>query len=111
MNAITERNDNNINNKIDNKTTTNFNIPQTTRNNDNNNEDDEKQKERQLRTLAVSVYDPLKLDGSGGDAKDKAPDVWVRKWVDYSSKYGLGYLLSNGDVGVFFNDSTKIILT
>eukprot|EP00828_Plagiopyla_frontata_P008236 TRINITY_DN1407_c0_g3_i2.p1 TRINITY_DN1407_c0_g3~~TRINITY_DN1407_c0_g3_i2.p1 ORF type:complete len:384 (+),score=53.97 TRINITY_DN1407_c0_g3_i2:341-1492(+) len=37
-------------------------------------------------------------------------EVWVRKWVDYSSKYGLGYLLSNGSTGVFFNDSTKIIL-
>lgn len=37
-------------------------------------------------------------------------DVWVKKWVDYSSKYGLGYLLSNGFVGVFFNDSTKIVL-
>ena len=30
--------------------------------------------------------------------------------MDYSSKYGLGYLLSNGATGVFFNDSTKIIL-
>lgn len=40
----------------------------------------------------------------------KGPDVWVRKWVDYSTKYGLGYILSNGDTGVFFNDSTKIIL-
>lgn len=38
------------------------------------------------------------------------PDVWVQKWVDYSSKYGLGYLLSNGSIGVFFNDSSKIIL-
>jgi hypothetical protein len=38
------------------------------------------------------------------------PDVWVKKWVDYSSKYGLGYLLSNNATGVFFNDSTKIIL-
>jgi len=37
-------------------------------------------------------------------------EVWVKKWVDYSSKYGLGYLLSNGLTGVFFNDSTKIIL-
>lgn len=36
-------------------------------------------------------------------------DVWVEKWVDYSSKYGLGYVLSNGSFGVFFNDSTKII--
>lgn len=38
------------------------------------------------------------------------PEVWVKKWVDYSSKYGLGYLLSNNANGVFFNDSTKIIM-
>jgi hypothetical protein len=39
-----------------------------------------------------------------------APSCWVKKWVDYSSKYGLGYLLSNLATGVFFNDSTKIII-
>lgn len=44
---------------------------------------------------------PLRKDGA---------DVWVKKWVDYSSKYGLGYLLSNNATGVFFNDATKIIL-
>lgn len=38
------------------------------------------------------------------------PETWVKKWVDYSSKYGLGYLLSTGSTGVFFNDSSKIIL-
>ena len=37
-------------------------------------------------------------------------EVWVKKWVDYSSKYGLGYHLSNGTTGVFFNDATKIAL-
>ena len=37
------------------------------------------------------------------------PSLWVRKWVDYSNKYGLGYILSNGCAGVYFNDSTKII--
>jgi hypothetical protein len=45
--------------------------------------------------------------------KDQAvsgPSCWVKKWVDYSSKYGLGYLLSNQATGVFFNDSTKIII-
>jgi polo-like kinase 1 len=47
---------------------------------------------------------------SGGDPHLKGPDTWVKKWVDYSSKYGLGYLLSNGFSGVFFNDSSKIIL-
>ena len=36
-------------------------------------------------------------------------DISVKKWIDYSSKYGLGYILSNGHIGVYFNDSTKII--
>ncbi|EGD77160.1 PLK protein kinase [Salpingoeca rosetta] len=36
--------------------------------------------------------------------------VAVTKWVDYSFKYGLGYQLSDGTVGVFFNDHTKIAL-
>ena len=26
---------------------------------------------------------------------DNPPEVWVKKWVDYSNKYGLGYMLSN----------------
>ena len=34
----------------------------------------------------------------------------VTKFVDFSSKYGLGYMLSNGSYGVLFNDSTKIVL-
>ena len=29
--------------------------------------------------------------------------------MDYSSKYGVGYLLSDSCYGVFFNDSTKIL--
>ena len=38
-------------------------------------------------------------------------DIYVEKWEDYSSKYGLGYLLiNNGATGIFFNDSTKIVL-
>lgn len=37
-------------------------------------------------------------------------EIHVKKWVDYSTKYGLGYLLSDGSTGVYFNDSTKIIM-
>lgn len=33
----------------------------------------------------------------------------MTQFVDFSSKYGLGYKLSNGSYGVLFNDSTKII--
>lgn len=34
----------------------------------------------------------------------------ITQFVDFSSKYGLGYKLSNGAYGVHFNDSTKIAL-
>ena len=36
-------------------------------------------------------------------------DTSVLEYVDYSSKYGVGYLLSDSSFGVFFNDSTKIL--
>lgn len=49
--------------------------------------------------------------GGGRSAMSSTNEIWVKKWVDYSSKYGLGYLLSNGSTGVFFNDSTKILLS
>ena len=48
-----------------------------------------------------------------GKEEAKTPqqeEVWVKKWVDYSTKYGLWYYLSNEATGVFFNDSTKIVL-
>lgn len=35
--------------------------------------------------------------------------ISVKKWIDYSSKYGIGYILNNNSYGVFFNDSTKIL--
>lgn len=36
--------------------------------------------------------------------------VSVSRWLDYSHKYGHGYLLSDGTVGVLFNDSSHIVL-
>jgi polo-like kinase 1 len=43
-------------------------------------------------------------------SKDNS-DVWVMKWIDYSRKYGLGYLLSDGSFGVYFNDATKMTMS
>ena len=34
--------------------------------------------------------------------------LFISKWIDYSNKYGFGYQLSDGSVGVFFNDLTRI---
>ena len=36
-------------------------------------------------------------------------EVYVTKWVDYSNKYGLGYILNNGLTGAYFNDNTKML--
>ena len=42
--------------------------------------------------------------------KTEKTNVFVKKWADFSSKYGLGYYLSNGAYGVLFNDTSKLIL-
>ena len=47
-------------------------------------------------------------------ASSKGPEssgkTLITKWVDYSSKYGIGAKLSNGCYVVLFNDSTKMVL-
>jgi len=70
-----------------------------------------------------AVYDSLKgvLDAQARAAPSEKPErcrggvsntaTWISKWVDYSNKYGLGYQLSDGSVGVLFNDSTKMVLS
>jgi polo-like kinase 1 len=52
----------------------------------------------------------LKTNLMGDDSRTEL-DAFVSKWVDYSTKYGLGYLLSDGTSGVLFNDSTRMTLS
>lgn len=37
-------------------------------------------------------------------------EVYITKWIDITTKYGLGYQMNNGHIGVFFNDKTITIL-
>lgn len=37
------------------------------------------------------------------------PTLFVQKWVDYSTKYGVGFMLTDQSTGVFFNDASKIV--
>lgn len=59
---------------------------------------------------AATAYASAKSGGSKQEKPQVGNDIWIKNHVDYSSKYGVGYLLSNGASGVFFNDSTKIVL-
>ncbi|PNI16763.1 PLK5 isoform 5 [Pan troglodytes] len=39
---------------------------------------------------------------------EQQPILWAPKWVDYSSKYGFGYQLSDGGSGVLLRDGTHM---
>eukprot|EP00826_Nyctotherus_ovalis_P020235 TRINITY_DN1633_c0_g4_i1.p1 TRINITY_DN1633_c0_g4~~TRINITY_DN1633_c0_g4_i1.p1 ORF type:complete len:329 (+),score=84.74 TRINITY_DN1633_c0_g4_i1:345-1331(+) len=72
------------------------------------------EKKRLESTAPVKSVPLAKLDSREILKPKTAPrndsEVWVAKWVDYSGKYGLGYLTSSGCFGVFFNDTTQIVL-
>ena len=52
----------------------------------------------------VDPLSPMEVDMWGATK-------WVTRYVDYTSKYGLGFLLNDGNSGVYFNDSTKAVLS
>lgn len=56
---------------------------------------------RMKKQATISVYSPT----VGG------PRIWIKKWVDYSNKYGLAFVFSNGCAGMYFNDASKISCT
>ncbi|KDQ54388.1 hypothetical protein JAAARDRAFT_135759 [Jaapia argillacea MUCL 33604] len=55
---------------------------------------------------AGKVFRDPRLDA---DLKDEK--VFIVSWVDYCNKYGMGYALTDGSVGVHFNDSTTLVLS
>ena len=36
-------------------------------------------------------------------------NITIKKFIDLSDKCGMGYLLTNDDIGIYFNDNTKMI--
>ena len=33
----------------------------------------------------------------------------IQRWIDFTTKYGVGYRLSNGNIGVLFNDGSSML--
>ncbi|XP_021100799.1 inactive serine/threonine-protein kinase PLK5 isoform X4 [Heterocephalus glaber] len=58
------------------------------------------------RLLLAECRPPPTQDPPG----EQRPVLWAPKWVDYSSKYGFGYQLSDGGSGVLFRDGTHMAL-
>jgi cell cycle serine/threonine-protein kinase CDC5/MSD2 len=53
---------------------------------------------------------PSSLHVADVSPQPPTPKNFIVSWLDYCNKYGMGYALTDGSVGVHFNDSTSIIL-
>ncbi|KAJ7638614.1 kinase-like domain-containing protein [Roridomyces roridus] len=63
-------------------------------------------------TTAFSAYSRGELfPVIPGERGLKDNRVFIVSWVDYCNKYGMGYALTDGSVGVHFNDSTHLLLS
>ncbi|KPV75147.1 uncharacterized protein RHOBADRAFT_53167 [Rhodotorula graminis WP1] len=51
------------------------------------------------------------LDEREVDDEDGRPKVFITSWVDYTHKYGTAYSLTDGTAGLYFNDSTTMVLS
>lgn len=50
----------------------------------------------------------LELEYSKKYNNIKESDYLVKEFIDVSDKFGIGYILNSGDVGMYFNDKTKM---
>ena len=63
-----------------------------------------------VSTLPCVMEESFLATADTSSSSQPPPALFLDKWVDYSSKYGLAYLLSDGRIGVYFNDSTRAVL-
>jgi myosin I len=70
------------------------------------------QRARELRNnLAAALSSRTAPRTADADA-DRKPDLpFVSKWVDYSKRLGIGYVLNNGTVGCIFNATAAQAVT
>lgn len=67
----------------------------------------ERQKSERTLSSTAAFY---ARESAVANLQQKEPLVFVSRWIDYSNKWGLGYQLSNGNIGVYFNDQTNLVM-
>ncbi|KAI5186062.1 polo-like kinase 1 [Nematocida sp. AWRm78] len=64
-----------------------------------------------LSSVHMTVLSLLnKYENSSVPISTRCPDDFVTHTVDYTDKYGLGYILTSGTAGILFNDCTSMVL-
>jgi len=60
---------------------------------------------------ATSTSQLLALGQEERAVNIEQPRVFITSWVDYTHKYGTAYSLTDGTAGLYFNDSTTMVLS
>lgn len=60
--------------------------------------------------VSIPTEDVVEENGDRREAP-AGPRVFIISWLDHSERYGLGYAMSDGSVGVHFRDSTSMTLS
>ena len=68
--------------------------------NDKNNFNDKEEK-KQILKENNNIFVRINNDNNN--------NILIKKYIDLSDKCGIGYMLTNDDIGVYFNDGTKMI--
>ncbi|KAH8926801.1 polo-box domain-containing protein [Atractiella rhizophila] len=61
----------------------------------------------------MTALDAVSLEDAAAISDPKelvAPKVFIHCWVDYTHKYGTAYYLTDGSAGLYFNDTTTMVL-
>jgi POLO box duplicated region len=65
---------------------------------------------KQIASIGFSLRRSQVRDPDIHEKKVYHSPVIVSKWVDYTDKFGIGYVLSDGSIGCLFNDSTSCVV-
>lgn len=60
---------------------------------------------------ALTIESTEELEALPNPSPLIAPKVFITSWVDYTHKYGTAYSLTDGSAGLYFNDSTTMVLS
>lgn len=78
---------------------------------------DEAESEKEQNPNEEVVYSKMSKSFGYEEQSESLKDVgfneyqYVKKWVNFSEKFGIGYILNNGTIGIYFTDRTKIVLS
>ena len=55
-------------------------------------------------------YDQIESVNDIKGENDTGINIYIKYYFNYNEKFGIGYLLNNGDIGVYYKDKTIILL-